>query len=183
MSKPIPTASFTSLQRRFAGLAVLLLMVMALSWLLGPGEPGQTATSEGLKTVVVPLSASQDAPPPDLPASAEAAPVASPSAAEPEPAVAASQPTPVREKPAAKPARRWYVLLGAFSDEKNARIVAEQARAAGYAAESSAYTQPGSNTPLTRLRTGPFANEDQAQSARAALIVGGMTRAKVISEP
>ena len=83
--------------------------------------------------------------------------------------------------PAAPVAARWYVVLGSFSDAANAKALVLRARRAGVPAESQ--PQRVSGGVRVRVRAGPFKGESEAQSARATLIVEGMTNARVVKEP
>ncbi|ROH85642.1 SPOR domain-containing protein [Stagnimonas aquatica] len=77
--------------------------------------------------------------------------------------------------------QRWFITLGSFSDAANAKALAQRAKAAGFSAEIGR-VQSGGNT-LNRVRIGPFKSESEAQSARATLIVEGLTGAKLQKEP
>jgi cell division septation protein DedD len=199
-------------QRRLVGLAVLLVLVFLLSWLLrGLGGSG-TVDEEGLQTVVVPLGGSTAplAPLPEegevsaepepattreptvdatVPPAADtrpsstiaAAPPPRPAApASPPAGPAAEAPAPRTSSPAGKPVVRWYVLLGAFGDANNAKALAQRGRQAGLKMEVSRLTSGGST--LHRVRAGPYSSEREGQSARAQLIVEGLTTAKLVKE-
>lgn len=101
---------------------------------------------------------------------------AAPSAAESKPAKKPSVPTPETGKK-----QRWFIVLGSFSDAANARALAQRAKAAGFSTDISRIQSGG--TSLNRVRVGPFKNEAEAQSARATLIVEGLTGAKLQREP
>lgn len=103
-------------------------------------------------------------------------PVAAPAKPNPasKPAVVVDKP----EKPAAT--ARWFVAVGAYKDPMAAQAIAARIKMAGFGAGSSAITSAGER--LHRVRAGPFASKTDAESARATLIVEGLTKATVISE-
>jgi DedD protein len=73
---------------------------------------------------------------------------------------------------------RWWVSVGAFRDVGTAQALAERIRNAGFKAVVSAIPAPHGEK-LHRVSAGPFDKKDQAESARATLIVEGMTKAIV----
>ena len=99
------------------------------------------------------------------------------------PAVVAPKETKKSVASASEPAKkqRWFITLGSFSDAANAKALAQRAKAAGFSADVSRI-QSGGNS-LNRVRVGPFKSESEAQSARATLIVEGLTGAKLQKEP
>lgn len=198
------------IQRRLVGLLVLLLIVFLLSVLLRLIGHRTAPQDKGLQTVVVPLGSAE---PPQPVVEAEAAVVAAEPAAEappaevpppvvekpeaePPPAQAStpkapppvaqrpeSRPAPPSPRPSDKPASPggWYVVLGTFSDAANAKALVLRAKQSGFPAGTVPVRVGGST--LTRVRVGPFKSEREGQSARATLIVEGMTGAKLIREP
>jgi cell division septation protein DedD len=213
MSSPTEPEVSTAeiIKRRLLGLLVLLAVVFGLSVLLR-GLGGPTADESKLQTVVVPLGGSElpaadtatilAAPEPEEAVAEADAPTepAPPVAVAPAPISkpAASAPLPRPTKPAAvtpkekeksvastsesaKKKNRWYILLGSFSDAANARALAQRAKSAGFSVDVSRIQTGGST--LNRVRVGPFKNESEAQSARATLIVEGLTGAKLQKEP
>lgn len=89
------------------------------------------------------------------------------------PAVAAAK--------AATTSIRWVVLVGSFVDVTKAQDVSRRIKAAGFPV---LLTKSPANigATKTRVRAGPFKTKDAAQSARAALIVEGLTGALVAKE-
>ena len=85
---------------------------------------------------------------------------------------------PATAKPAAAP--RWFVVVGAYKDPMAAQAIANRVRLAGLKADSVAVTSAGEK--LNRVRAGPFVNKEAAESARATLIVEGLTKAVTVSE-
>ncbi|TAM29785.1 MAG: SPOR domain-containing protein [Nevskiaceae bacterium] len=200
-------------KRRLIGLLVLVLLVFGLSVLLrGLGAPsvgeanlqtvvvplGGSELPTADATAVLAESASPDVEEP-LPA-APARAVTEPSVdqqAEPGPdpkptqrksetskAVEAPPKAVEKEKTVTSPApkkSRWYILLGSFSDAANANALAQRARGAGFSVDVSRIQSGGST--LNRVRAGPFKSESEAQSARATLIVEGLTGAKLQRDP
>jgi len=151
-------------------------------------------------------SASEPEPPAEIASAAapEAEPIRSAPAPAPAPAkesapkpaadpVPAKPVKPAAEKPVAKvtppapppkapaAAARWYVVLGSFSDAANAKALALRARQSGFKAEVLPM-KSGAST-LNRVRVGPFKSDTEGNSARATLIVEGMTGAKLVKEP
>lgn len=207
MSNPTDLEVSTAeiIKRRLIGLLVLVVVVFGLSMLRRLG--GSSADESRLQTVVIPLGGNElpaadtalagpgpaavaDAPAaapvttprPDIPV--ESAPV--PKLTEPKPAKSATAAPRGKEKerePASQIPKKnhWYILLGSFSDAANARALAQRAKSAGFSTEVSRI-QSGGGT-LNRVRAGPFKSESEAQSARATLIVEGLTSAKLQKEP
>lgn len=117
-------------------------------------------------------------------------PSVEPRAATPEPVVAAARPEP--ERPAAStppapkppaaaspaPAGDWTVQLGSFSEEANARRMAQRAGTFGYKAEVSSYTSGGRT--LYRVRVGPQRTRAEADAAASALRAHGINDARVV---
>jgi len=107
-------------------------------------------------------------------------------AAEPEPtrvaearpesaAPAAVAPTPAPTTPAKPPAAAagdWTVQLGSFSEEANARRLAQRAGTFGHKAEVSSY-RSGART-LYRVRVGPQATRAAADAAASSLRAHGL---------
>ena len=130
-----------------------------------------------------PLEAA-DPPPVQTPGEAEAPAVA---AVRPEPerasVVATSPPPPVATppKPVSAPAANgdWTVQLGSFSDEANARRLAERSSTFGYKAEVSSY-RSGSRT-LYRVRVGPAQSRAEADATASALKAHGINDARVVA--
>ena len=196
-------------KRRLTGLVVLLLLAFLFGLLQHDGAGDKAA--QGLKSVVIPLNGdapalitpAENMATTELPATDEAAVLPAE-----EPAVATTPPAPIVKapppappaKPAAKvatpakpkssapaiaaikPARpqRWFVVVGAFKDAAAASAIANRVKLAGFKVEATAITSAGAR--LTRVRAGPFSTVDKAESARATLIVEGLTKAAVVTE-
>lgn len=147
-----------------------------------PGEPSPAA-AEPEPNEAEAVQARPEAPP-VMPAPttspAVSPPVAAAPAAAPESAAPRSPPTPVEPKPSAgaKPeptkktdapaaeayaARGYYLQLGAFGNEANARQLADRARAAGF---NVFVQQVGGQV---RVRMGPYAERQQALEVQARL--------------
>lgn len=88
----------------------------------------------------------------------------------PERAPAATAPAP--PKPEAKAVGDWTVQLGSFSDEANAKRMAQRASTYGYKAEVSSY-KSGART-LYRVRVGPQATKAGSDATASALRVHGV---------
>lgn len=92
---------------------------------------------------------------------------------------------PAKEKastPAVKPAAavRWFVAVGAYKDPMAAQAIANRIKLAGFSAGSAAVSSGAER--LHRVRAGPFPTKADAESARATLIVEGLTKAAVVTE-
>jgi len=108
----------------------------------------------------------------------------------PEKALAAAKPKPPSVPPekakapaaAIKPATavRWFVAVGSYKDPMAAQAIANRVKLSGFSAGSAAVNSGAER--LHRVRAGPFATKADAESARATLIVEGLTKASVVSE-
>lgn len=119
----------------------------------------------------------------------ETAKPAAPAKPPPPSATAAVKP---RDKPVAKPAplppvatkstdaRRWFVVIGSYKDPMAAQAIANRVKLAGLKAAATPITAAGEK--LHRVRAGPFASKNDAESARATLIVEGLTKAAIVGE-
>jgi len=130
-------------------------------------------------------------PPPTPPAATASAPA--PNGASPEPretsdATRQARATPSAEsrpaasqpaKPAATGGGEWIVQLGVFSEEANARGLAQRSGTFGYKAEVSSYRANGRT--LYRVRVGPTATRAQADATASALRAHGLTDARVLA--
>ena len=107
-------------------------------------------------------------------------PVAPPAKPKPDkPAVAASSKPPASApKPSGPP--RWFVAVGSYKDPMAAQAIANRVKLAGFSV-STAPISSGAER-LHRVRAGPFAARDEAESARVTLIVEGLTKAAIVSE-
>ena len=88
----------------------------------------------------------------------------------PERAPATTAPAP--PKPEIKAVGDWTVQLGSFSDEANAKRVAQRAGTYGYKAEVSSY-KSGART-LYRVRVGPQATKAASDATASALRAHGV---------
>jgi DedD protein len=108
------------------------------------------------------------------------------------PAVAAIRPEPERTAPVAAPPEApppkpvpaaatgdWIVQLGSFSDEANARRLAQRSSTFGYKADVSSY-RSGSRT-LYRVRVGPAKTRAEADATASALKAHGIKDASVVA--
>lgn len=130
-------------------------------------------------------------PPATTPAvAAEPPPAAADSEPAETPAVAAVRPEPERPAPAATPPKPapaaptaapgdWTVQLGSFSDEANARRVAQRAGTFGHKAEVSTIRSGGRT--LYRVRVAPARTRAEADAAASALKAHGMADARVVA--
>ena len=202
-SPSLPPDIRALVHRRLVGLAVLLLAAFLLSFLLRsrPKDP------DALPSVVIPLNPNSAATAPTLPPSVapvlDAPAPAPPTAAvtalihsvplakvsktpAPKPAPALQVPAkkappkllPVPAKPSAAETQRWYVAAGAYKDPVAAKAIGSRIKLAGFKVDVAAVGSRG----LNRVRAGPFASRTAAESARAALIVEGLTKSVVVAE-
>ncbi len=203
----IATDTRAIVQRRLIGLFVLLLIAFLLSLLLRVRPDAENA----LPSVVIPLTrgvvmanpvVASSVPTLDAAESPDGQSSAG-SAADPAsrlaPATGASTKPPAKsakDKPAdsskpqpaiaAKPAApapattRWFVAIDAYKDPMAAAAIVSRIKLAGLDAVSVAIRSNGER--LHRVRAGPYASKAAAESARATLIVEGLTKATVITE-
>lgn len=136
-----------------------------------------------------------ETPPPAAPAAAEPAAVATTTAENPareaagdsEGTASPSAPAPVTvaaaqpPKPAPAPAASgdFIVQLGTFSEEANARRLAQRAATFGYDAAVSNYRANGRT--LYRVRVGPATTRGQADAMASALRAHGIDEARVVA--
>jgi len=141
--------------------------------------PPATATTPAAGATAEPEGAAAEDPAPDEESTVVAAaggaergaPVATPPTPTPPPT------TP--PKPAAAATGDWVVQLGSFSEEANARRIAQQAGTYGYKAEVSSSRRDGRT--LYRVRVGPQATRAAADAAASALRAHGLKDARVVS--
>ena len=91
----------------------------------------------------------------------------------------APTPTPPKPAPAAATGGDWTVQLGSFSDEANARRVAQRSGTFGYKAEVST-TKSGGRT-LYRVRVGSGRSRAEAEATVSALKAHGIDASVVAS--
>lgn len=149
---------------------------------------GDAASEESAQPAPAPAPA---AAPPPQPAVATAEPVkdktAAPSQPQPQAETTLAAAVPAERPPAAaappKPEQTkavgdWTVQLGSFSDEANAKRLAQRAGTFGYKAEVSSVRNSGKT--LYRVRVGPQATRAAADAAASALKAHGVD-ARVVS--
>jgi len=78
-----------------------------------------------------------------------------------------------------QPPRRW-VVVGAYKDPMAAQAIVNRIQRAGLKAGSVGVMQAGER--LLRVRAGPFATAEDAESARVTLIVDGLTKSTIVVE-
>lgn len=124
-----------------------------------PAPPAATApaASTARSTAPAPQPAPRAAPQPTAPAPA---PASRPAAATPAPARATAAAT-----------GNWWVQLGSFSSEANARGLASSLRAKGFTIQVS-QVKSGGRT-LYRVRSGPEKDRDAANALRSRLAAAG----------
>lgn len=157
-------------RRRLIGAVAIVVMLVVFVPMLLDSEPHRTANEPAMQ-----IPPKDNAPP--LPAPA-AAPAAAPAPA-PAPAQAVA-PEAASRAPATPRLEGFAVQVGAFRDEETLR----QARAKLSAAGIAHYTErlgEGDHA-LTRLRAGPFASREVAESARVALKAAALD-GQVVSLP
>lgn len=142
-------------------------------------EPARPKALASAAVVAAPPAPASN-PPSAKPAPVIAAPIKkAPPKIEPTPAKSA--PTkPASAKPKAAEPQRWYVAAGAYKDPVAAKAIGARIKLAGFKVDMAAVGSGGSR--LNRVRAGPFASRTAAESARAALIVEGLTKSVVVSE-
>jgi DedD protein len=93
-------------------------------------------------------------------------------------AVTAAAPAPKAPPKPAPATGDWLVQLGSFSEEANARRLAQQAGTYGHKAQVSSYKAGGRT--LYRVRVGPQATRAAADAAASALRAHGISDARVV---
>ena len=98
------------------------------------------------------------------------------------PAVAVTAPAPAtRAAAVAKPpAGTWLVQLGSFSEEENARRLAQRVATFGYEADISTYRASGRS--MYRVRVGPHETRARADAAASALTAHGFVAQVVAAD-
>jgi DedD protein len=122
--------------------------------------------------------APETAPPRAVPAKA---PPAAPAAASPPPSEAPAPRPPPSPSPAPKQASAaegWMVQVGSFSEEENARRLAQRVSTYGYKPVVATFKANGRT--MWRVRLGPLPTRDQAEAEASALSVHGFV-AQVVS--
>jgi DedD protein len=149
------------------------------------GEPDAAApTAEGRdssegETVVAAASPSVEPAPAAVaePPVAKPAPAAKTQSPAPVESVAPAPTKPVSRTTAATPKGDWTVQLGSFSEEANARRLAEKVSTFGHKPTVSSYRASGKT--LYRVRVGAYDVKGQAEATASALSAHGLT-AKVV---
>ncbi len=145
--------------------------------------PEQRVAAPPSSSAAAPGSASASKPSASKPIPAEAT---AKSAVKPKPAAEKSASAIKKPAPAQPPAaalvspRRWFVVVGAYKDPMAAQAIANRVRLAGLQSAAIPITSAGER--LHRVRAGPFETKETAESARATLIVEGLTKAILVSE-
>lgn len=105
---------------------------------------------------------------------AEAAPVeASPSEAAPR----AAEPAPPAAEPAAAPKAGWYLQIGAFAHEANAKNSVAKLKQAGLQPREDTITMKAGKR--FRVRCGPFSSQDEAEQSKAKAVAIGFGDARI----
>jgi DedD protein len=191
------------LKERLVGAAVLVAIgVWLIPWVLdGPEDPLDTsggslqlpAVEEPMPMRTQTLKLGEDEPAvqtpvPAVPAAAAATPAATTPTTEDSPAREAAAttaaPVTVAAAPPPKPAPAaaqgdWIVQLGTFSEEANARRLAQRAETYGYDVEVSNYRANGRT--LYRVRVGPATTRAVADTKASALRAHGIKEASVVA--
>jgi len=188
------------LKERLVGAAVLVaIAVWLFPWVLDGPEGGAElpASSLQLPSAEEPMPMRTqtlklgDAPEPSAGSAVTAPPAQhaveppkpaaeTPAEPEPEQTVAAATHVPERAPPATAPAPKpdakavgdWTVQLGSYSDEANAKRMAQRASTYGYKAEVSSYKN-GART-MYRVRVGPQATKAASDATASALRAHGV---------
>jgi DedD protein len=137
-------------------------------------ETPPRATPAPAESTAATTAASEDPPAREAPRDAE--PPAATSA--PAPVAVATAPPP-KPTPAAAAGGDWIVQLGTFSEEANARRLAQRASTFGYEPVVSNYRANGRT--LYRVRVGPATTRAQADTKASALRAHGINEASVVA--
>jgi DedD protein len=139
-----------------------------------PADKPAAKAPIALEPAPLPSKPAESKPVPAKPPQTKAEPAAVAKAAKTQEAKPA-EPRPAEAKPTeAKPAKAageatFYLQLGVFSSEANARRLADKAKAAGF--QASVVTGDGQS----RVRLGPYAGRDQAVAAQTKLKAKGLS--------
>ena len=179
-----------ALKERLVGAVVLVALGVWLIPLFLDGPDGEGPTGSQPLALPVPASPKPDrttktihlngvsssSPGPTAPAPATSQPVApEPTVARPQP-----QPAPAASKTVPGPVSGWFVQLGSFGSEANAKRLAAQVSALGWDAQLSRLTTGGKT--MHRVRVGPVPTRSKADALRGELAQRGL-EGKVMSEP
>ena len=178
------------LKERLVGAAVLVALgVWLVPWVLdGPGRsdrPESEALELPAPTASTPLRShtitlDNDREPPTPAAGTHGSEVAG-AAPTREPTRDMSS-TPARSSaaPAAGAEGNWFVQIGSYAEEENARRQADRVSTYGYQARVSTYTAGGRS--MQRVRIGPQASRERAEAAASALSAHGFVAQVVVEE-
>jgi len=181
-----------ALKERLVGAVVLVALGVWLIPLFLDGPDGEGPTGSQPLALPVPASPKPDrttktihlngvsssSPGPTAPAPATSQPVApEPTVSRPQPELATSKTAP---KPAPGPVSGWFVQLGSFGSEANAKRLSAQVSALGWDAQLSRLTTGGKT--MHRVRVGPVPTRSKADVLRGELAQRGF-EGKVMSEP
>jgi DedD protein len=191
----------SALKERLVGAVVLVALGVWLIPLFLDGPQRAGVTGEGRRTLKLPVPSpekpdkqtktirldgsqlpSRPTPEPVTDPVRESKPLVKPRV-EPKPA---PKPAPKTSQPAPRPADRsapvaagWYLQLGSFSSDANAKRLAAQVNALGWAAQLSQHTSAGKS--MHRVRVGPVPTRSKADALRAELAERGF-EGKVMNE-
>ena len=140
--------------------------------------PAATPPAEASETPAEPAHTAESAAEPEVANEPEPTRVAEARPESAAPAAAAPTPAPAASKPPAAAAGDWTVQLGSFSEEANARRLAQRAGTFGHKAEVSSY-RSGART-WYRVRVGPQATRAAADAAASSVHAHGLD-ARVVS--
>jgi len=185
----------SALKERLVGAVVLVALGVWLIPLFLDGPQDAGVTVDGQRTLKLPVpnpatpdrqtktirldgskTPSRPAPEPVTAPVREPKPVATPRV-EPKPVAQTSPPAAaVRTTPAAA---GWYLQLGSFSSDANAKRLAAQVNALGWDAQLSQHTSAGKS--MHRVRVGPVPTRSKAEALRGELAARGF-EGKVMNE-
>jgi DedD protein len=114
---------------------------------------------------------SQPVTPPETATSAAPASAAPPPSTESAPTPSAASSAPTRSAAVASSQSGWFVQLGSFGEEENARRLAQRVSTFGYRADIT--THRASGRVMYRVRVGPEGSRGRAQAAASALTAHG----------
>jgi len=187
------------LKERLIGAAVLVALgVWLIPWVLDGPEldagpepqalqlPANTDPTP-LRTQTIELARPREGPSsPVTPASgptasvAEAPAVANESTPTPATATPIGAVAELRDEPPLAPEGEWLVQLGSFSDEENARRLADRAATYGLKAQVSTFIARGGE--LHRVRVGPGNTRERAEEVAASLSAHGFVAQVVTAD-
>ncbi len=180
------------LKERLVGAAVLVALgVWLVPWVLdGPGRsdrpesealelPALTASTP-LRSHTITLDNDREPPTPAA-GTHDASAAAAGETRTREPARDLSS-TPSRSSAAsaAGPEGNWFVQIGSYAEEENARRQADRVSTYGYQARMSTYIAGG--RAMQRVRIGPQASRERAEAAASALSAHGFVAQVVVEE-